>query len=486
MQHHHQRARSAWLPAFTLVLCLVAALPATAQEEGERWRGAVDLSAFGGSELEFFVTFVRDDAGTVSATITIPAQGAADVPLSDVVYDGQRIEFTLQTRPNSAVFQADRDGDTATGTLQQGVEMPMQMELLAPDEEAAPDRPQDPRPPFPYAEEEVGYENPDDGAVLAGTLTLPEGDGPHPAAILITGSGSQDRDETIFGHRPFRVLADHLSRRGVAVLRVDDRGIGGSTGPVEGVTSEDFAGDVAAGVRFLAAREDIDAARIGLIGHSEGGLIAPMVATRMPDDVAYLVLLAGTGIPGRELMPLQLAALQRAAGRSEDNVERQMAAERELIARIVDGADEAALREALAALVDVQMEEVPAGRLPEGYREQAIATGLTQVSSAWYRSFLTNDPRRWLRQVECPVLALNGSLDLQVPAEVNLEAIEAALREGGNDAVTTRELPGLNHLFQTATTGHVAEYGQITETFAPAALEVISDWVRQVTGLGDR
>lgn len=475
------RSRTA---ALVLAVTLVATQPAAgtvAQAQTERWRGVVDLSAAGGSgELELFVTFTLG-AGGATATISIPAQGATDVPLAGVVYTAERLEFTLVIQPQSAEFRADRQGDAATGTLNQGVELPLRMERITGDAAAGPSRPQHPRPPFPYEALEVGYVNPADGTKLAGTLTVPPGAGPHPAVLLITGSGAQDRDETIFGHKPFWVIADHLTRHGVAVLRVDDRGVGGTQGPVEGVTSEDFAGDVLAGIRFLAARPDIDAARIGLIGHSEGGIIAPMAAATAPDEVAFVVLLAGPGLPGKDLMPLQLAALQRAAGRAEDNIARQIEAQRELIAGVLEGADEAAVRAAVTRLVDVQLEAESAA--PGEARRQLIERTTAQVTSPWYRFFLAEDPRGWLARVKCPVLALNGTLDLQVPAEADLQAIAATLEQAGNPDVTTRALPGLNHLFQTAATGHVAEYGQIEETFAPAALELMSGWIRARTGL---
>ena len=214
------------------VVLLVVVPPSSSSAESraqapERWRGTVDLSGAGGTELEFFVEFTTGPSGT-TATLSIPAQNANGLPLSEVVYDADQIEFTLVTRPVNGVFRAERDGDTASGTLSQGREFPMQMRRMAADEEAGPHRPQTPEPPFPYESIEVEYDNDFDGAHLAGTLTVPDGRGPWPVALLITGSGSQDRDETIFAHKPFLVIADYLSRNGIAVLRVDDRGVGGT------------------------------------------------------------------------------------------------------------------------------------------------------------------------------------------------------------------------------------------------------------------
>ncbi len=462
------------LVAVSISLSLVTA------QAPEKWRGTIDLSSVAQGELEFFVVFTPGADGSFSATLSIPAQGAVDLPVGELVYTDERIEFTLAVQPPGQ-FRADRDGDEAKGVLSQGVELPISLRKVAAGEVTGPARPQTPHPPFPYEAREVSYSNPEDGTVLAGTLTIPEGSGPHPAALLITGSGSQDRDETIFGHKPFLVIADHLTRNGVAVLRVDDRGVGGSKGEVAGATSFDFAGDVRAGIEFLRLQSEIAADRIGLIGLSEGGLIAPIVAARN-DRVAFIVLLAGPGLSGRELMPLQLAAIQRAGGRPEDNIRRQLEAQARMHDLVVSGAGEAELRVAVEALVDVQLETAtPEQR--EAARDAAVATALRQIRTPWWQTFLATDPRQYLASVECPVLALNGRLDLQVPADPNLPAIEQALTEAGNDDVTARELENLNHLFQTAMTGSVAEYSRIEETFAPEALEIMTAWIRTRTRL---
>ncbi len=471
-----------------LVLTMVAApstLLATGIQdeaaEAEHWKGALITPS---GELEFFVTFTPDGDGH-TATVSIPAQGATDLAVTDVVYTAEEIRFTLAAAPPSGahwVGKPDGDFQTAEGEFKQGAAtLPFKMERVE-EEAAGATRPQHPRPPFPYDAREVTYTNPIDNNTLAGTLTLPRGEGPHPAALLITGSGSQDRDETILGHKPFLVIADHLTRNGIAVLRVDDRGIGGSTGVRADLTSEDFVGDVLAGVSFLAEQPEIDSTKIGLIGHSEGGIIAPMAASRSP-GIAYIVLLSGTAISGYELMPMQLAAIQRSIGRPEDNIQQQMEAQRELMRRVMDRADEAAVREALLELVNVQLANVPEdhpARQPEAV-EQMLASQMAQMTSEWYRFFFSFDPREALRQVTCPVLALGGTLDLQVPPEANLPEIERALMEAGNPDVTVVELEGLNHLFQTATTGSPTEYAQIEETFSPAALDLITEWISERT-----
>ncbi|NKB89036.1 MAG: alpha/beta fold hydrolase [Acidobacteria bacterium] len=349
------------------------------------------------------------------------------------------------------------------------------MELLGEGEDTGPARPQTPQPPFPYSARDVTYTNPIDNNTLAGTLTVPPGDGRHPAAILITGSGSQDRDETLFNHKPFWVIADHLSRQGIAVLRVDDRGIGGSDGARADITSADFAGDVAAGVAFLREQSDIDPDQIGLIGHSEGGLIAPIVASDDP-RLAFLVLLAGTGVDGREVLALQNDLLLRAAGASEAYIEAQISRQQPLWDAMAEGADEEIIDALLTALLEHQLQGVTGAARDQAW-ESAWGPAKRQATSPWFQYFLNTDPATFLEQVAAPVLALNGTLDLQVDAEQNLVPIEAALARGGNDDVTVRRLDRLNHLFQTATTGAVAEYGTIEETFAPEALELMTAWI---------
>ena len=343
-------------------------------------------------------------------------------------------------------------------------------------------RTQLPKAPFPYNPVEVGYENKESGNKLAGTLTEPKGDGPFTAVILITGSGAQDRDETLLGHKPFLVLADYLTRRGVAVLRVDDRGVGGSTGDHGKATSADFATDVKAGIDFLKTRKEIDPKRIGLMGHSEGGLIAPMVAAKYPDDVAFLVLLAGPGVPGDEILTEQSALIQKAMGRDPAAIEKSGISAKKLYAALRTEKDEAALKqrldeiskEALAALSESERKDL--GTDPAA----ALQAQLKLLQSPWFRYFLTYDPRPNLAKVKCPVLAINGERDLQVPPNQNLPEIEKALKAGGNASVTVRELPGLNHLFQTSKTGSPSEYAKIEETFAPAALEIVGDWITKL------
>lgn len=467
--------------ALTALTILPAAAAGPQEAAGEvSWSGVI------AGAIEFFVTFTpTDDGSGYSATLDIPAQGLSGAPLTGVVYTDTEIAFTLAIAPPSgATWRATREAGatTVTGELEQGAtKVDFTMEMLAAGEEAGPPRPQTPQPPFPYSEREVAYVNEVDGARLAGTLTVPPGAGPFPAVLLITGSGPQNRDEEILGHKPFLVIADHLSRSGIAVLRVDDRGIGESTGDLASATTETFAGDAVAGVAFLAAQPQIDAGAIGLLGHSEGGIVAAMVAAES-DAVAFIVLLAGPALPGSELMVIQLEAVQRAIGRPEDNIARQLVAQRRLLELAGAGADLPALTEAVAELTRIQVAAIPEEQRPSTEDlDPAIEAQAAQLMAPWWRFFINFDPRTALRRVRCPVLALNGGVDTQVPAAANLSGIGAALQDAGNPDVTIEELEGLNHLFQTARTGSPSEYADIEETFSPRALELITAWILERT-----
>ncbi len=338
-------------------------------------------------------------------------------------------------------------------------------------------RPQEPKKPYPYVEEEVTYENTKAKVKFAGTLTLPPGDGPFPAVLLITGSGAQDRNEEIFNHRPFLVLADHLTRRGIAVLRVDDRGVGGTSKGNDNATSEDFAEDVRAGVAFLKTRKEIDPKRVGLIGHSEGGLIAPMVAADS-NDVAFIVLLAGPGVSGEQIMLKQGAAMLKATGIGNPFIARNLKLQQRLFEAIRAEKDEKALEKRLRDVIADEEAQIAEDdkKMFSGLKAQAESQ-IPMLRSAWLRFFLNYDPRVTLRKVRCPVLAANGEKDLQVDIADNLTAIRKALEEGRNGDFTIKQFPNLNHLFQTCELGTVTEYGRIEETFAPAALEYIGDWI---------
>ncbi len=327
---------------------------------------------------------------------------------------------------------------------------------------SAPSRPQTPMPPFPYRSRDVTIQV-SGGARIAGTLTLPPGPGPFPAVLLINGSGPTDRDETLVGHKPFLVIADALTRRGVAVLRYDKRGVGASTGRSPDLTTADYLADAKAALAWLRLRPEVDPRRVGLLGHSEGAEIAPMIAAEDP-KVAFMVMLAAPAVPGDQLLLAQSRALLQAQGAPPERVAAAASANRDIydIAKSDLPADQALPR-------------IEARLVQAGAPRESVAAMARQGTSPWVRWFLRHDPRPALSKVRCPVLALEGSKDLQVVAAQNLPELRAALK--GDPDVTVTELPGLNHLFQTAGTGTPKEYGVIEETISPTALAMIVDWV---------
>lgn len=439
----------------------------------ESWKGEIALP---GAALGFAVHFTIAEGAPPSAKLDIPQQGLVGGALHDVAYAPDHAAFTLRVGGSEAtwaVFDVTIEGDKGEGTLRQsGMTFPLTMERTEAGG-ARPNRPQEPKPPFAYEARDVTFAGGAEGVTLAGTITMPEGDGPLPAVVLVSGSGPQNRDEELMGHRPFAVIADHLTRNGIAVLRYDDRGFGASTGDFAGATTADFAADAEAAVAFLRGREKIDPGRVGIVGHSEGGLVAPMVAARS-GDVAFIVLLAAPGVPGDEVLVRQASEARRLAGLDEGTIERAARAQAELLGLVkAEGAEER-IRELVRGLVEIES----GGSLPGEALEGAVAAQMRAVRSPWFLAFVRLDPREALRKVRVPVLVLNGELDRQVLHDQNVPEIEKALREAGNTDVTVRVLPGLNHLFQTAETGGFAEYATIEETFAPVALETMAEWIR--------
>lgn len=339
-------------------------------------------------------------------------------------------------------------------------------------------RPQTPKPPFPYVEREIAYDNEKDGMHFGGTLTLPTGEGPFPAVLLLTGSGTQDRDETLFGHKPFLVIADRLTREGIAVLRVDDPGAGKSTGPAAEATIETHARDAEAGLAFLASQKEIDPKRIGLVGHSEGGLIAALVAARSR-TVAFVVSLAGTGIPGSEINPMQVESILRADPKmSEEGVKAIVEEQRALMKLVARGASHAELQKALNRAIDVAKKYAPSDAAKEAAEKQ-IGSSLAALEQPWFKSFVVTDPAESWSKVTVPVLVMNGDKDTQVPSKANLPAIKKALEKAHNQDADIEELAGLNHLFQPAQTGLFDEYAQIETTFDEKALDLMTVWLKK-------
>ncbi|WP_420422448.1 alpha/beta hydrolase family protein [Simkania sp.] len=339
-------------------------------------------------------------------------------------------------------------------------------------------RPQEPKGVPIYAEEEVKYRNSAADVTLAGTLTLPRSEKPSTAVLLIAGSGRVDRDETVFGHKPFLVLADHLTKHGIAVLRVDKRGIRESTGNYDDSTSEDFAADVLAGVEYLKTRKEIDAKQIGLIGHSEGGLIAPMVAVKS-DDVAFIVLMAAQAVTGETLVYTQEALISRSMGVTEEQISHQLDFQKQVLSVIINEPDLENAEKLIREIVSKQLADLPDEEQQAIYHD--MESQIRRCNSQWFRYFLTYDPKTSLKHLKIPVLAINGQLDCQVTPKQNLTLIGKILEEAGNQNYRVIEFPKLNHFFQSCESGSILEYGKIEQTIAPVVLETLSDWILETT-----
>ncbi|WP_182830351.1 alpha/beta hydrolase family protein [Tautonia rosea] len=447
------------------------------------WQGPIELPLGQKLRVALRVEPVEETPNRRRAVFDSVDQGVSGIPVTAISVEGKVVRFEVKSIGGSFEGTLDDDRTRIEGQWTQSIlSLPLSFEKV--DAVSTLNRPQHPEPPFPYAIEEVTFTNPNAKIQLAGTLTIPEGDGPFPAAVMVSGSGPQDRDETILGHKPFLVIADHLTRAGIAVLRFDDRGVGASEGDHASATSEDFATDALAAVRFLSDRAEIDPETIGIIGHSEGGVIGPMAAIKAPEEVGFLVLLAGTGVTGREIILRQTDLIARASGLPDELVTYQVKVLEELTARLDSGEDDAVDAEALEAFNRKLLESLsPEQRDAMDESEVSLSLSNTELQRPWFRFFLSYDPRPTLRQVACPVLALFGEKDLQVDPAQNASEVEASLREGGNSKSRVMILPGLNHLFQRAESGAPLEYGGIEQTIAPEVLNQMTEWIRsQVQG----
>ena len=471
----------------TLILLLILSLNCSAADNSPaldpsgNWSGALNVGAI---KLRLALKITRTNAGFVGTLDSID-QGANGIPISSVQF--QKPAVVLEIKSIAAKFNgvlAD-DGLEMSGQWNQGGQsFPLAFERV--EKPLKLNRPQEPKVPYPYREELMTFTNGKAGVKLAGTLTLPKEGDHFPAVVLITGSGAHDRNESLMGHRPFLVLADFLTRLGIAVLRFDDPGVGGSTGNKTTLTEEDLAEDVLAAAAYLKQRNDIDPKHIGLIGHSEGGIIAPLAAVRSP-EIAFIVLMAGPGVPMDELLQTQAAEIARANGLNEELISRIRLLQSRTFNILKSQPDDQLAEKALRELWD---EAIKNSTLEE--RKQLGLVGLADVENTgrikltltpWFRNMLAYDPKSTLVKVRCPVLAINGKNDLQVSSKENLAGIAAALKAGGNHDFQTVELPGLNHLFQTCKTGLPAEYGEIEETISPSTLKLMAEWIRQRTNL---
>jgi pimeloyl-ACP methyl ester carboxylesterase len=459
-------ARSALIAlALSALIALAAGCASDAPPDAVRglWEGRLE---YPGLTVRVALRIAAAPDGGLTAVLLLPDQGDRETPFDEAAWEDGRLRLALREAHLVFSGRLAKDGEALAGRWEQPP-LSQDVTLRRVAAIAAPSRPQTPLPPFPYRTEDVEYVNEEAGVRLAGTLTLPAGEGPFPAALLVPGVGAHERDYTVLGHRRFLVLADYLARRGVACLRFDERGAGESGGDPSAATSADYAGDALAGVRLLRGREGVDPTRVGIVGHSEGGTVAALAAAASP-DVAFIVMLASPGLPGRETNLRFEASMGRAMGRDSASVAKGRRLQERVLDIVASEADSAAAAAEIRRLLTGLEPPMPSERIEGAVR---------RFLSPWFRFNLRHDPGETLRKVHCPVLAAIGGLDRQVPPVENLAAIAGALTGGGNDDFTVTQLPGLNHFLQTAATGAPAEYGSIEETLAPAALDLVANWI---------
>lgn len=455
-----------------ILITILTTLSMYGQDITGQWNGILNIQ---GTQLRLVFNITQADKG-YSSTMDSPDQGAKGIPVTSTSYENSILKLEISSAGIQYEGTLDKENIFVGTFIQAGQSFPLNLTREKPEKEKI-NRPQEPTKPYSYYSEDVKFENTKDKIVLAGTLTLPEKDGNFPAVILISGSGPQNRDEELLGHKPFLVLADHLTKNGLAVLRFDDRGTAESTGDYKTATSLDFARDVESAIKYMQTRKEINKNQIGLIGHSEGGIIAPMVAAEYK-DINFIVLLAGTGIPGDQLLLLQQELIGKSSGISDTDLQKAKVLNKGAFDIILKSNNTESLKSELTNYIKQTLKDNPESEKPSGMSEDDyVELQVNQLISPWMNYFIKYNPALILEKVKCPVLAINGEKDLQVPAKVNLDAIKKALEKGGNKNVTTKELPSLNHLFQECETGSPDEYATIEQTFSPIALAEILNWI---------
>jgi pimeloyl-ACP methyl ester carboxylesterase len=429
------------------------------------WSGNLNVQ---GMKIPLVLHIVQN-GDSLSSTMDSPAQGAKGIAIDKTGFTNHQLNFEIKAL--SVSYEGRLEGDSIAGIFTQGGANLSLVFKKSPDKKEVLHRPQTPTPPFDYAIEDVSFTNASEGNILAGTLTTPHHKTQFPVAIMITGSGAQDRDETIFGHKPFWVIADHLAKNGIGVLRLDDRGVGGSSAGKANATSADFATDIDAAVNFLVKK---GFKNIGLIGHSEGGFIAPMVANKNK-NVKFIVSMAGPGIPNDEVMVLQLEAMNKVLGIPDSVMKWNLDFSKSLYG-FVKSYTGNNLQSDLKAYV-LNYLKTDSGQITSDKTEAFATSTVGQVGSEWFQYFLKHDPRPDIEKLKIPVLALNGTKDMQVIAKENLAGWKTALEKAKNKNFKIVSLTGLNHLFQEAKTGAPMEYGEIEQTISPQALDVITSWI---------
>jgi pimeloyl-ACP methyl ester carboxylesterase len=443
-----------------------------AQEIIGTWHGLLDV----GQKLRLDI-HISKNGDAYSGKLDSPDQGAKDIPATKVEFSNNTLVFEVKNMGVS--YSGNLKLDSIDGTFKQG-SFSTKMLLTRTDVVIKKtNRPQEPKGPFDYLEEEVSFENKVEKFNLSGTLTYPKGEGPFPAVILVSGSGAQDRNEEIFEHKPFWVIADYLTNQGFAVLRYDDRGTAKSEGNFNKATSVELAQDAESALDYLKSNPKINSSKITVAGHSEGAMLAVILAARRK-DIHSVVLLAGPGIQGGELLLLQQYLINKANGipnKSNKDIQRFNGKIFKIVMNQSNVTDSKPIieKEIRKALKNTKDEDF------SGYssKEHYIQESLNNLCNPWMFYFIKYDPKNDLEKVNCHVLALNGSKDLQVPPKENLGAMQKNIPKT-EKARVFRELPNLNHLFQECETGNPQEYRTIEQTIQPDVLKIMGDWLKSI------
>lgn len=393
-----------------------------------------------------------------SATLDSPMQGAMGIKCGKVDVAGDSIMINMPALRADFKGVIAQDNKSISGIFTQGMSLPLTLTRTTADAVVY-NRPQEPQPPFVYNTQDVTFQNGD--ITLAGTLTTPFWGKSHKAVVLVSGSGSQNRDEELFGHKPFAVIADYLTRHGIAVLRYDDRGVGGSSKGSKDDTTIDLATDAIAAINYLKTRSDIDTTHIGIIGHSEGGLIAVINAAQYPTDVNFIITLAGPYVSGHDILVRQNQLIAETMGQPLD--ENQLKHINELFDAIYKSTDSEQL--------SIELTEIL--KSDSTNKQQGIETTVKVMTSPWYVAFVKLDPAQYLAQVKCPVYAANGTWDYQVDATQNLEMAQKAIPQA-----TIKQYEGLNHMFQPSSSRQASmNYGVIETTISEQLLDDLAKWI---------
>lgn len=452
---------------FTTLLLFVA-ITSFSQDITGQWFGSIDVQ---GTKLNLIFN-INKTGDNYTATMDSPDQKVQDIPMNTISFQNPTLKMGIEMAGIEYNGTLNVSNEIIGTFSQGGAIFPLNLSK----QKVLKRKPQEPTE-FNYYIENVTFQNKKDNISLGGTLTLPTKEGKFPVVVLISGSGAQNRDSELLGHKSFLLIADYLTKRGIGVLRFDDRGVGESTGDRNTANTKDFATDVTAAVEYLKARKEINLKKIGLIGHSEGGIIAPMVAANSK-DISYIILLAGTGIPGDELLIQQTYLVGKAAGMSEEDLKEANISNAKIYNIMKTEKNLDAAKKQLTIIIQASFDELPANQKPSQDEINSVITQqIAVIASPWFQYFVSYDPSLILKDVKCPVLVLNGEKDIQVPSKINTQAIKNALEKGGNKKVTVVEFPNTNHLFQECVTCSVDEYEKLEQTFSPIALKQIADWI---------